>query len=64
MCQSVDSEFNNILKQLHEHQQTSENFQHINSCVMSYQNIDFYDDIKMITKTNVMQHTINLNIVF
>ena len=64
MCQSADPEFSNILRRICEHQQTAEDLQHVNSHVTSYHNIDFYDSTQMITKTNVMWHTVNLDIAF
>lgn len=64
MRQSADPEFGNILRRLREHRQTPEDLQRINSRVTSYQNIDFCGGTKMITKTNVMRHTVNLDIAF
>ncbi len=64
MRQSADPEFGDILRRLREHRQTADGFQRINSRVTSYQNIDFCGGTKMITKTNMMRHAVNLDVAF
>jgi PIF1-like helicase len=64
MRQSADPEFGNILRRIREHQQTAEDLRHVNSRVTSYHNIDFCGGTQMITKTNVMRHTVNLDVAF
>src|SRR5437762_5581758 len=64
MHQSSDLQFSNILRQLCEHQQTANDLQCVNSHVTSYHNIDFCGSTQMITKTNVLCHTVNVNIAF
>jgi len=64
MCQSSDPEFGNILRQLREHQQTVNDLQRVNSRVTSYHNIDFCGGTQMITKINVLCHTVNVDVAF
>ena len=64
MHQSSDPEFDNILRQLHEHQQTVNDLQCVNSCVTSYHNINFCGGMQMITKINVLCHTVNIDVAF
>ena len=64
MRQSADPEFGNMLRQLREQQQTAESLQRLNDRVISFNNIDTYDDTQFITRTNAVRYTINLNIAF
>lgn len=64
MRQSSDPEFGNILRRLREHWQTANDLQRVNSRVTSYHNIDFCGGTQMITKTNVLRHTVNVDVAF
>ena len=64
MRQSADPEFGNMLRQLREQQQTAESLQRLNDRVISFNNIDIYNDTQFIIRTNAVRYIINLNIAF